>query len=272
MFNILKRTNKPVRFVNIVPGVAESTPVILAKDLKRKWIEQNIKDLQQSKEKLKKCPVGQIRDFLSRNNFIVRCPGIKGFINSGYLITCPVDFTLETNGDGQNFRSEILSLTIHGTYFNGKEMSPIKIYPHVREQFHDYTPVPRNSLKNIIKLVTGWHVIPDKRFIYLITSPYYSDEDRFTSVTGILDPFYDTEINALLYWHVLNGKETIKAGTPLVQVIPIPRDFIQPDLSSGPPTVDEINKLKSAMNIPLLHAADRDLRKMKEAGEKIFAE
>ena len=169
MFNLFKGENKPIRFVNIVPGVAESTPVILAKDLKRKWIEQNAKDLQQSKEKIKKCPIGQIKELLSRSNFIVRCPGIKTFINSGYLITCPVDVTIETNGDGENFRSEILSSMIHGTYFNGKEISPIRIYPHLKEQFHNYTPVPRNSLRNIIKLVTGWHVIPDKRFVFLIT-------------------------------------------------------------------------------------------------------
>ena len=272
MFNLFKSKNKPIRFVNIVPGVAEATPVILSKDLKRKWIDQNIKDLQASKEKLKKCPVGQIKDFLSRNNFIVRCPGIKTFINTGYIVTCPVDLTIETNGDGENFRSEILSTINYGTYLSSREISPIRIHPHLKEQFHNYTPVPRNSLKYVIKLVTGWSVIPDKRYVFLITPPHYGDEDRFTSVTGILDPFYDTQINALLYWHVLNGRETVKAGTPLLQVIPILRDFIQPDLSSGAPTEEEIIKLKCATNAIQLHSADRDIRKVKEVAERIFPE
>ena len=269
MFNLFKK-NKPIRFVNTVPGIAEAHPVILAKDLKRKWTEQNIKDLQAGNEKIKKCPVGQIKEVLVRTNFIIRCPGIKTFINTGFIMPSPVDFVIETNGDGENFKSEILSILQYGN-FGSKELSPIRLQVHLKEQFHNYTPVPRNSLRHVIKLVTGWNVIPDKRYVYLITPPHYGNEDRFTSATGILDPFYDTQINTIMYWHVLNGKEIVKAGTPLLQIIPIPRNLVQPELSAGAPTEEEMKKLKSAVNIIQLHS-DRDIRKLKEANERIFTE
>ena len=53
---------------------------------------------------------------------------------------------------------------------------------------------------------------------------HYSDENRFSSLVGVLDPEISTSLNAVLYWHRLNEKVIIKAGTPLFYVVPVKLD------------------------------------------------
>ena len=271
MFNFFRKKNKPIRFVNVIPGLAEAYPVIESKNLKRKWVEENARDLQLHREKIKTCPFNKLKEVVSKAGFIVRCPGIRMFMNTGYIVPAPADIVIETNGDGETYKAEIVISDQTGTYSNLNGGTPLSVTPHKKEQLHHYTPVPRGSLKTVLKINTMWNIIPDKRFVFLVTAPHYSNEDRFTCVTGILDPFYDTQVNVLMYWHVLNGREVIKAGTPLIQYIPIPRDFIQPELVSGPPTADETLKLRAATNVVHLHL-DRNGNKTKEATEKIFAD
>ena len=53
---------------------------------------------------------------------------------------------------------------------------------------------------------------------------HYTNEKRFTPATGLIDPRYAHVLNVQLFWHVLNGEELVRAGTPLVQYIPVPRN------------------------------------------------
>ena len=56
--------------------------------------------------------------------------------------------------------------------------------------------------------------------------PYY-DEDRFSVPTGIVDPSYSYEVNLQMFWHAVEpGEYLVKAGTPLCQWIPIPRQWL----------------------------------------------
>ena len=52
----------------------------------------------------------------------------------------------------------------------------------------------------------------------------YGDELYFENVTGILDPSISSEVHIQLRWKVLMGRQTIKAGTPMAQLIPISED------------------------------------------------
>jgi hypothetical protein len=56
---------------------------------------------------------------------------------------------------------------------------------------------------------------------FLILPVSYSDSFEFEHVPGILDPGLSSEINLQLRWYVTNGVHTIKAGTPVAQIIPL---------------------------------------------------
>jgi len=58
--------NRPIKFVNAMPGFAEAHPIILAKDYKRDWIEKNAKHLHAFQEELKKCYKNNKKDAFGR--------------------------------------------------------------------------------------------------------------------------------------------------------------------------------------------------------------
>jgi len=256
--------NRPIRFCNAMPGFAEAHPIMLARDYKRDWIEKNAKHLHAFQEELKKCPIDYYKEMWQKySGHIVRCPGIRAFMNSGYIIPSPCDIIIETNGDGNTFKAADLAP-------QGGPRGAFKISTaHPREQFHDFTAVPDNTVKSVIKVITGWNVVPDERFVFLVTPPHYCNEHRFSGPVGIQDPFSDTQINIFLYWHILKGRETIKAGTPLAQYIPIPREFVQPDIVCETAMGDIIDKFIALQNLIRL-TTDRSQVKIKEAVKRVF--
>ena len=49
----------------------------------------------------------------------------------------------------------------------------------------------------------------------------YPDSFDYESVTGILDPAESSELNIQLNWYKEEGEVLIKAGTPLMYILPI---------------------------------------------------
>jgi len=227
MLNFIKKKNR-VRFYNTVPGFATANPVVLAQDIKREWVKNNSKDMQGYHSLLQnvtKCPVTMLRQKLG-GTFIVKCPGIRKFMNTGYVVPLPFEMIVETNGDGESVK--VIHPDVGASVWN--ETAAQLVDKHDRKMFHDYIPVPRSSIKSLLKVNTCWNIVPDDDYVYLVTSVEYNNEDRFTVAPGILDPYINSNINVTLYWHVLNGREFVKAGTPLVQLIPIPRKMVTPEL------------------------------------------
>lgn len=251
-----------VQFVNSTPGVAEMYPVIKAEKYKRDWMEEAGKEILHYNEAVKQCPMNKLRDTINTyGRSITRCPGMRGFMRFGYLIPSPCDFTIETYGDGVKFEASALTPNINNM---------IKISGHPSEQFHKFTAVPLNTLKTIIKVGTGWNILPStEEYVYLVTNPHYNNEPRFTSTFGILDPLYDTQLNGFLFWHVLQGRETIKAGSILFQIIPLPRDLFTPDFTCRSADAKDRDNLMKAANLVSLSNI-RDLNGVKEAMKKIY--
>ena len=180
-----------------------------------------------------------LKDEVFKSGYIAKCPGIREFLNAGYTVPLPCDIVIETNGDGVSFRATDLA---------PKNSGHFRVVPHEKESFHDYTQVPLNTLQNVIKIATGWNAVPDERIVFLVLNPFYNDEPRFTTISGIYDPMLDTQINPFLFWHVLNGREIVKAGTPIAQYIPIPREFIPPPLICRTATENDIKKNEAVLN------------------------
>lgn len=266
MFNFFKKKPK-IRFINVLPGVAPAYPIYSARELKRDWLERNAKDFNTETKRVKKCP---IHEFSFRGlGFMINCPAIKEFMNTGYIVPCPFDFAVDTNGDGVTFQASTLSPADAGMQFRPDHDNIIAtnaLQSHSKAQFHDYVKVPRNSLKTVLKINTGWNIVPDDNFVYMFSSVHYNEEDRFTAAAGILDPYISPAINVQLYWHVLQGREIIKAGTPLLQIIPIPRNALQPEHSCEVLNAVDVNKVMSLSFLNRL-TLKPNYNKTREAGK-----
>jgi hypothetical protein len=90
-----------------------------------------------------------------------------------------------------------------------------------------------NTLRNFVKVITGWCVtIPKGYYLLEIPLPHY-EEHRFTTIEGFWPS--DTgpvELNPTLYWHVLDGDTLIKAGTPLAQYILVPMQQTEAEIKA----------------------------------------
>lgn len=137
------------------------------------------------------------------------CSGLRGLVDSCWVIKAPTDIRLETNGDGISINWEVPVLL-------NEEDSPVQFFePH---QWADAVQnFPQNTLKTLVKIHTGWSVeLPKNHSLMFLPLDVFGVENRFSVFSGPLKgglgPAY---INVVLYWHVLNGVEIIKAGTPL---------------------------------------------------------
>lgn len=255
------KKDKVTEFVSMTPGFAEMFPIIKAEKYKRDWIDECGKDILEYNAAVKSCPISKLKDAsMSRGRSIARCPGIRSFMRAGYLIPLPCDVIIETYGDGEKFEAAALTPNINNMFNvvnqNGTEL-------------HKYSAFPPNTLKSVIKLGMSWNVIPSEDFVYIIMNPFYNNEPRFTSLPGIIDPYYDTQINIFLLWHILQGRETIKAGSIVAQLIPIPRNIVTPELVCRSANIQDREKFMKAANIlPLTEI--RDLSNVSKAMKTIF--
>ena len=107
----------------------------------------------------------------------------------------------------------------------------IDILRHIPEQTEGMRHLMDQSKPTFdytIKLELPWRVQAHKDIVFIQQPIAYWDEDRFTVPNGIVDPSYSYEINVQLFWQKLEeGAYLVKAGTPLVQWIPVHRDYLR---------------------------------------------
>lgn len=188
-----------------VDGVADAFPIDHARNFKFKWVDTVRKDYKEAAEK------NQYKKF----NHLARCPGVFDLMNTGYIIPMPWDITIETDGDGMNFAWSLPTKDIEDLF-----ESPI-ITGHMPNGIAKNLPTRPFSLDSIIKLNTPWHIITPPGVKFIMVPIAYPDSFEFENVIGILDTSISSEVNLQLRWNVTNGIHTIKAGTPMVQLIPL---------------------------------------------------
>jgi len=193
-----------ITFYSLIPGLAESYPIVPATSFRPKWLEEAKKDcVSKTKELI-------IKDFAH----VHHCPGIHEILKEGFIVPMWHDLLIETNGDRKSYRYQIPTDALESF------MSDVPLLSH-----HDapakFIPFPENSMKIILKLNTPWRVICPKDIKLLIMPLSYPDEHIFSSVTGILDCGFSNEINIQLFWHALNDRILLKSGTPMMQIIPL---------------------------------------------------
>lgn len=196
---------KDLIFYSDIDGLAESFPVDYAKNFKFQWAEKSKQDY---KKDLENNPG-------VRFSHLYKCPGIFELLGTGFIMTMPWDVTIETKGDGKDFGWNFPHEDLQ------KIFNPPLITAHARDNTAKFLPHKPGTLETIIKLNTPWHCIAPKGVKFLMMPVPYPDNHDFENVPGMYDPSVSSEINFQLRWNVLNGLKTIKAGTPIAQLIPL---------------------------------------------------
>ena len=165
---------------------------------------------------------------------IRQCPGIVQYMQHGYIIKSWHDIHIKTDESGDSFtweastsRHEILTnhqyeknSNVHSDVIGATVEKEVSHFP--QNNFFDFFP-RKNTLKCVIKINTPWFAKLPKGYGALILPLFYDNEERFTTIPGIIPTDYLEKINVQLYWHNLGPENStiIKAGTPLAKIIPI---------------------------------------------------
>ena len=198
--------NNTIKFLSTDKRLLDHYPPIYSRDLQRSFLKKLNVNYKSNLDLLKtsSCP-------FQRFTNTARCPGIVDIINAGYVFRLHRDIRIITNGDGRTFSWEVLT---------DSKQDSLDISYFGPEQFGDHLNLPENTLKTLIKINLPW-IVKSKKYNLLMTDVSFVEENRFSVAEGILDTDKGIEINPILYWHVLNGSEILKAGTPICQIIPI---------------------------------------------------
>ena len=206
-----------IEFFSTVAGVADAYPIVPAREALPAWIGRARQDYIQDK-----------KQELGGFQHIYQCPGIMDLFNQGYVVPMWHDVSIKTNGDGKTFQWAVPTvdlIELAGREVVGKQETGVETLMPVRPW----------STASLIKFNLPWRVVAPKGVKFLMIPIAYPDSFEFESSIGILDPGYSCEINLQMYWNIPKGEHTIKAGTPMAQLIPLSQekfDLVCRDMNS----------------------------------------
>lgn len=197
---MFKKQDK-IEFFSTIPGLADTFPIIPAKEWRPKWVASCKEDFSKHKS-------------YTRPSHLYQCPGIFDLFKTGYIIPLWHDTVIKTRLDEEAFAyvhpSEMLAKL--------REGDPVGTHPYELQKW-----LPRRpwSIAPIMKFNTPWNVIAPKGVKFLMTAMSYTDTHEFEACQGILDPSVSTELNVQGYWNIKEGEVRLNAGMPLAHLIPI---------------------------------------------------
>ena len=159
---------------------------------------------------MSKCPFAKLQ------RHAAKCPALKQWGSTGFIVPAPCDFKIITNGDGVTVDWQAPTLLDTDSGFIG-----------VHDDKQAKASAPPHSMDVVIKIGTTWRSSTPRDLIFIQSPVLYNGEKRFTAATGLLDPMRVPQLNAQLYWHVMEGETLIEAGTPLMQLTPILRKSLR---------------------------------------------
>ena len=215
--NLLRKKKPRARFFSLVHGVHTLHPITKAADLDREWRAEERKDFQ---ERLGICPLSKMIEGIHNHpNSIGRCPAINQIMRTGYIVHAPADFKVHTNGDGH-------TILFTQTGFSPPGSDYVVLHDENVSKWL-LVSTKDNTIDQVVKVNTTWRVQADDDIVFLQQKVPFVNETRFSAIPGILDPRSAYEVNVQLWWHVLEGDECIKAGTPLCMYVPISRKLLE---------------------------------------------
>ena len=214
-----------IDFIAQVAGVETTMPIIKASEYRHKWMIKMAQDYRKlgtltQRSEFENTP------YLSKDKqrHTSKCPGIIDYRNQGYIVRLHQDVKIDViGGDDEIYRWQVpledKTIGVKEEFINHHGEG--NLYPF-------YENWPKDTLKKILKVNMPWKVRIPKDHYLLMLHPFYLDDFRFTTCSGVLD--CDMGIGSIMvpiFWHSTKGEELIKAGTPIAQLILIPKDEIE---------------------------------------------
>lgn len=244
----MQKKNK-LNFYSTIEGVEHIMPIISAKDYLHEWVKKARSSLLEQK---------------NSHAHTLRCPGIMSSLAQGWIIKTwqDMEITILKNG-AYSFRSAVDVREFKSN------LNDTSIVIHDESNMYDFrTNWPKDTFSKIIKINTPWLVQIPKGYMLYQTHPCYLDENRFTSLPAIYDPDYGLlRLMVPMFWHSLEGKFLISAGTPIAQIFLIKKEDFNIEMSY----ISDNNKALKHLNLTLLSLRNRFKRnylKIKEIFKK----
>jgi len=155
------------------------------------------------------------KDFTGTAPTIKYCPGIYDFTNYGYIVPAWQDFQFWVNDNG-DVEWEVPP--------NMANVDNIRIHP--KEQMGS-SPILGETANCILTLIAPWYISTPKGTSVMVTKPFYHYSNDFDVCPGVLDTDIDSNgnhiVDVFMRFNVRNKIIHIKAGEPLVQIMPFKR-------------------------------------------------
>ena len=225
--------DKPnLEFICTMPGVEEVMPIIRASEYQHSWIKKAVQDMKTNGsiaaphrrpfEAPQTMPGQKNTDNEERHT--AKCPALQMVQNTGWIMRLHQDIKIQTIGNGEDVKFDVPFQS---------QGEPI-VQKHLTHAFYPFFDNwPKNTMQKIIKIVLPWYARIPKGYKLLQTHPFLLDDNRFTTMSGVLDPHLGiASIGTIpMWWHTTNDDEEhiLKAGTPLAQYILIPKE--EPDFT-----------------------------------------
>ena len=218
ILNIFKRDKPKIEFCSEIIGLEKFMPIIPAKDLPLDWVKRALADVKKE---------GLIETGINTKAHITRCPGIMSSRTQGWIVRLHQDIEIEATDKHIVWRTPI----------NDQKYSHDLLEPTVNT-FQDYVLYqfmkkwPKGAHPMVVKINTPWHVKIPRGYKMLQTMPAFGDENRFQTITGIVEEEHGiVKLNFPMYWFD-RGTTLIKQGTPLAQLMVIKQDQVEAEISN----------------------------------------
>lgn len=192
-------------------GLIETFPIVEARDLLPSWY----KSMPISYDNPRMCP---IKSIVRASPTIKGCMGVNDLLHSGFIVPSWQDLSLIVYPDGR---------------FN---INPSPGYPE-SVHVHDIQQAPSTFGKCVIfKLLSPWHLKSDNKF-YISGVPYHHPLSINYFVTpGIIGFKYQENLNMFVVAPLKSEpyEILIKAGQPLLQLLPMTEDDVPLELTYDP--------------------------------------
>ena len=197
------------------------------------------------------------------------CPGIFDMLRSGYIIPAWSDMAWQYNPD-EDYPE------------NMKEAYPkiISSNDHLRVRYHEAQQIqgcPMNHGQNrphnkFVKLHSPWYIESPEDISIMYIHPYFRRSTDYTVMPGIIDPWIDKisnkEVNIFIELHSPNTEIWIKAGDPLVQVIPFRRENYRLNIDTTKEDAERFQLLQIKQSLKLPVVTDNEKKLQRNRGTK----
>jgi len=218
ILNIFKRDKPKIEFCSEIIGLEKFMPIIPAKDLPLDWVKRALADVKKE---------GLIETGINTKAHITRCPGIMSSRTQGWIVRLHQDIEIEATDKHIVWRTPI----------NDQKYSHDLLEPTVNT-FQDYVLYqfmkkwPKGAHPMVVKINTPWHVKIPRGYKMLQTMPAFGDENRFQTITGIVEEEHGiVKLNFPMYWFE-QGTTLLKQGTPIAQLMVIKQDEVEAEISN----------------------------------------